>query len=526
MSAFYTKAEIEAFAAAQRCSVVEFKQRWIIVNNGACFIHGPTGYRQPIKHSIDLAIAVKKYLAPVPPSSQSEAGIDWEITLGAGSKEKTIDRIITEYGSIASSHIMRTDSSSSYYDGATETFYEHVCPIRNLEPTYDEQVDKWMRLLGGKDPETLLDWVATCADLSRPSPAVYLHAQKDSGKTMFASGIARLWGQAPTPMASAVGNFNSALIECPLVFADEEIPKGVTSGFIRDFVGSLNRKIKRKNRDEATHLGAVRLVIAANNPDILKFDREEFSVEDIAAVAARILYFKCSPDAAGYLRSLGGFEGTADWVYSDRIAKHALWLFRNRQAKRGSRFLVEGGVDVVHRNLATNGAARDRTVEWVCRAMLEPWPDKNPGIRFGGGELFVNALFVQQKWEAMLADPKVPSLKKIGQAFRPLALGERRFPIGSDKRNGRYRRADFYSIDPQFIYDSATSLQIGTEEEFRALINRPAALDDEGGEPSAGEMPVGRNEAPAANPASVTQIQPTFDPFAINSGGRSLFDFR
>jgi hypothetical protein len=526
MSLLYTNDQITQFADRQGCTVEKFKERWIIVNNGSCFIHGPSGYRAPVKNTLDLAMSLKKHLAPVPPSKDSPAGIDWEISIGAGSKEKTTERIITEYGSLATKHIMRTDIANSYYDAPNETFYEHVCQLRKLEPIFDPQVDHWMRLLGGKYPETLLDWVATCPDLTRPSPAIYLHAGKDTGKNMFADGIARLWGQSSTPLSSAIGDFNSAVIDCPLVFADEEIPKGVTSGWIRDFVGSLNRQIKRKNIAEAKLLGAIRLVIAANNPNILKFDREDFSVEDIAAIAARILYFECSPEAAKFLKKLGGFEGTTDWVYQDRIAKHAMWLHHNRSVKRGPRFLVEGGIDIVHRNLATNGAARDRTVEWVCRAMLEKWSEQNPGIRFGGGELYVNASFVQQKWESMLGEQRIPSLKKIGQAFKPLAIGERRLPIGSDRVNGRNRRVDFYRLDPQFVYDSASSLQIGTEEDFRALINRPVLIDDEGdsgngsGSP---EMPITIVHGPS-NGFSHTNVL-AFNPFnSENPAAPSLFD--
>lgn len=526
MSLLYTPEQIAGFAAAQGCTIEKFKERWIVVYNGACFIYGPRGYRPPVKNSLDLAIALRKHLAPVPGSDKSPAGIDWEISIGSGSKEKSTERIITEYGSLATHHVMRTDIAESYYDAASETFYERVCPMRSLEPVFDERVDKWMRLLGGKDPEALLDWVATSPDLDRPSPAVYLHAGKDAGKTMFANGIARLWGEAPTPLASAVGNFNAAIVDCPLVFADEEIPRGVTSGFVRDFVGALSRQIKRKNMAESTHLGALRLVIAANNPDILKFDREDFSVEDISAVAARILYFKCDPGAAEYLTSLGGFQGTSDWIKGDIIARHALWLRQNRQVKKGPRFLIEGGVDIVHRNLATSGNTRNRTVEWICRAMLEKWMEPNPGIRFGGGELYVNASFAQKKWEELLGDNRVPSLKQIGQAFRPLTTKdcpERRFAVGSERVDGKYRRADFYRIDPQFVYDSASSLQIGTEETFRTLINRPVLLDDEDG----GAAPAAPSNGHTNGSGHTDNSVLSFNPFSSSSSsvpGRSLFD--
>lgn len=519
----YPPEQIAFFAEQQKCSVERFKERWIIVSNGACFIHGVNGYRPPVKHSLDLAISLRKHLAPVPSSKVSPAGIDWEVPLGSGTKEKTVEKIITEYGSVAARHILCTDIEYSFYDASTETFYERVCRLRPLEPTFDEQVDTWLRYLGGDNPETLLDWVATCPDLSRPTAAVYLHAGKDAGKTMFANGIARLWGESATPLASAVSSFNSAVVDCPLIFADEEIPRGVSSGFIRDFVSARARQIRRKNMTETTQKGTIRLVIAANGPDILKFDREDLNVDDIEAVAARILYFKCSPEAAKYLKKLGGNEGTADWVDGDRIAKHALWLRQNREAKRGTRFLVEGGVDVTHRNsIATSGGqTRSRAVEWICRAMLEDWMEPNPGIRFGGGELYINASFVQQNWEKLLGDNRPPSLQQISKAFKPLTVKdqqEKRFDIGLKRPDGKCRRADFYRIDPQYVYDNASTLQIGTEETFRGLINRPAALDggDGGGSPSNGN---GAAPQPAATVLPLSN--PYFNPPA---SGTSLFD--
>lgn len=511
---FYTESEIARFAAMQKCSVAEFKTRWVIVNNGACWIFGPSGYRPAVKNALDLAIALKKFLAPVPPSSLSPAGIDWEYTVGAGTKEKTNERIITEYGSLAINHVLDMSIEESRYDVKTETFYERVCPLRKLEPVYDEQVDTWLRYLGGKNAETLLNWCATCLDLSRPSCAIYVHGSKGCGKNMLAEGIARLWGTAPTPIDSLTGNFNSAIVNCPVIFADEEIPKGVTSGFLRSLCGRTSHAFKRKQAHESSVNGCVRLIIAANNPDLLNFSKEDFSVDDINAVAARILYFKCDSQAADYLTSLGGFEGTKDWINADRIAKHMLWLNTTRDVKKGSRFMVEGGLDIVHRNLATNGATRERTVEWICRAMIEFWAEKNPGIRFGGGELFVNASFVQQKWDQILKDPHIPSLKKIGQAFKPLSTGERRLKI--DGARGEARRADFYKIDPQFIYDSVSLMQIGDEAEFRQLINRPAIVQDD-----ADVTPVGAQNG--ANVSLMTSgVVNLFD--NVGSEGRSLFD--
>jgi hypothetical protein len=142
MSAIYTAAEIEAFAARQHCSVELFKHRWIIVYSNTCFIHGAHGYRPGVKHQLDLTLSLKKHLALVPSSKVSPAGIDWEVPMGAGTKAKTIETIITEHGTAATHHLLCTDIEHSYFDPHSETFYERVCRLRRLEPLYDPNIDQ------------------------------------------------------------------------------------------------------------------------------------------------------------------------------------------------------------------------------------------------------------------------------------------------------------------------------------------------------------------------------------------------
>lgn len=475
---YYTNDQIEAFARAQDCTVPEFKKRWIIQLKGAYYVHGPNGYL-PSLGITDLGVSMPRDLAAVPPSNICPAGIDWDVPWGDRTKPKTTDALLREYATVARGGIIaRMDIEKSYFDATTQTFYERVCPLRKITPEYDENIDTWLRLLGGKDVEIFLDWIATLTDLSRVTCAIYLHAGKDYGKSMLACGLARLWGYMPTEMESANGNFNSALLNCPLVFADEELPRGITSGFIRKFIATSSRSLRRKNMPEAELMGAIRLIIAANNDTLLEFDDENFSPDDIDAVAARILYIRCDPGAAEFLKSIGNYAGTRDWVTGDKIAKHALWLRANRNVSSDGRFLVQGEIDMIHRRLAVNGNIRGQAVEWVCRALVHQWGEPNPGIQFGGGSLYVNASFVKQTWEQIVGDIRTPSLQKIGRAFKPLSLGEKRLKLGM-------RRADFYKIDASHIYENCNAMQIATREDLERLINRPTLVEDDDGTPPA-----------------------------------------
>jgi hypothetical protein len=475
----YTDEEITTFTTQQGCSVRDFKKRWIIQKDGSYFIHGKNGYLPPIK-SIDLMVSAQRDLAQVPSPNKSEAGIQWDVPSGNGSKPKSTEAFLLDY-STAARHLNASMSiPRSYYDEKTQTFYERVCPLRALVPKYDEQVHTWLTYLGGPDAEKLFDWIATATDLSRVTCALYLHAGKDYGKTLFANGMARLWGEMPTELKSLASDFNSAILNSPLVFADEEMPEDVTSGFLRTTVGSTNRPLRRKGMPEAGLAGAVRLIIAANNETLLDNFKEDFTADDINAIAARILYIRCDPRAAEYLAELGGRSGTEGWLEGgDKIAAHALWLRDNRAVTPGSRFLVEGTIGPLHRRLATQGGTRSLVIEWICGALLTKWVEKDPGIRFGGGALYINASFVKTTWTKLTGDLRVPSLNRIGRSLRPISIGERRMKFDN-------RRADFYKINTEYVYDNAGSLQIGTVDDYKRLIDKPAAWLDliDGEEPA------------------------------------------
>ncbi len=490
----YTEEEIASFAKKADCTVPAFAHRWMIQKANSVYVfRGADGYSPPLLKTELGAALRKRDLARVPspffaPPHGSPAGIDWWVPVGGDKMRlKNADEMLRDYATVADKVIASMMLAESYYDPAgPNTFYEAVCRRRPIAPAYDPQIDKWLRLLGGDSAEKLLDWVATFDRLDRVTCALYIHGPKDAGKTLFAIGLAQAWGHAPTPLRSLTGNFNSALTNCPLVFADEEIPANMTSGFLRKMIGTTSRELTRKFIPEAELLGAVRVIIAANTPDLLKFDDEDFTEDDIDAVAARILYVKPTPGkptpdgkpttlAGDYLRSIGGRTGTEGWVENGaKIAAHALWLRDNRVVKPGSRFLVEGEISTMHRRLATHGSIRGLVIEWIAKSIMRTVPamDKNPGIVYGGGKLYVNAGYIKSTWNVVDDKRSAPSLKKIGMALRPLAQGERRLPFGADGRR------DFYDLRLLPIYEAMRELQLGTIEDYKQRIEAPRAYLD------------------------------------------------
>jgi len=494
----FTKEELELIAKTQRTNLKGMKYRWIIQRANAHYVIGMTGeYMAPIGKQ-DLPVSLRRDLARLPCVSAEmpadDGSICWDKMAGERVVRKSVDEMLYDYSTVARSIEASMAVPYSYYDADTETFFERVCPLRRgLEAVYHAGVDQWLTYLGGAQSEKLKDWMAVAPRLGSPVCAVYLHGSRDAGKSMFATGMAKLWYGSATPFKSAFSEFNSMIATNPLIFADEELPKKMSSGFLREFIAQDSHSLRRKGIPEAKLTGCFRVVIAANNEDLFKFDEEQFSAEDVAAIAGRVLYIKCDDRAATFLRERGGRAFTEDWVSGNKIAEHALWLSQNRMVKVGPRFLVEGDkIDKIHRAVATGGAVRGMVVEWICKAMIKnTWllagKANERGIQFGGGRIYVNTSFVQSTWGEVMGDDRVPSLKSIGKALRPLAipdeLGRTEKRLAIDK----FRRADFYHIDPQHIYETAEQIQLDELETYKALVAAPRAWIDlvrpEGGDP-------------------------------------------
>lgn len=476
----YTKRELAAFAEQQRCDELTFQKRWIIMSAGAHYVYADGRYLSPITAK-DLAVSLPRDLEAAPVVFTAPMP-------GGAIRRRNEGEILSDYATVARKIIADMSLASSYYDPATQTFYEAVCAPRAIAPAYDEQIARWLMLLGGAQADKLLDWVATYSDLRRQTCALYLEGPKGCGKTMLATGLARLWGQSPSRLDGVLGNFNSTLVNNPLIFVDETLPESqrrMNSGILRELIGSSARTLKRKFLPDADLLGAIRLIFAANNLSLLNFD-EELGPADLEAVAERFLHIKVDARAAEYLRSIGGRDATQGWVEAgDRIAAHALWLRDNREVNPGARFLVEGEITELHRQLATtSGKGRSLVVEFLLRVLLErPRPPVQTAlvkdieacrkVQIGDGKLLVNVNFIQEHWrEVMKAQPNPPSTKLIGSVLTSISYPGRQnvYERGGTKVQHKCR-----SVRADMLVQAAEDLQIGDASDVGAALGMPDA---------------------------------------------------
>lgn len=463
----YTSEQIDEWAKAQNCSIDQFERRWIIQAGTAYYVFVAGRYRAPIPREA-LAVSLPRDLSRAPTIKTIETK--------TGERPAKVADILNAHATVArhveASLILRR----SFYDASTETFHEAICSPRNLEPTESSAIQHWIELLGGPESDRLIDWIATVDRLDRQSCALYLQGSAGTGKTLLATGLARIWTTgSPTDIKSVVlSDFNSAIASCPLILADEEIPKSrheSSTSILRTLIGTTERRLSRKFMADATIRGAVRVIITANNDRLLQAD-EDLSADDIDAIASRFLHIRVGSEPQRYLESIGGPPVIQrDWINGDAIAKHALWLKQRRKVKDGGRFLVEGKTTDLHAQLATSSGITPQVCEWICRYMANPQPVQSrptgAGVFIGEGKLLIATDTVAQNWDVYITSTRVPTADRVGRTLRSISDGSERRDVGN-------KRLRVHAIRPDLVLGWAQRNLVGDVDAIRARIEGAA----------------------------------------------------
>lgn len=382
-------------------------------------------------------------------------------------KRKAVPQVLHEYAMCADEVIGHFGLVESYYHVETNTFHESVAPIRtDLVPTYDERVAHWLSLLGGDHLDKLLDWLAAFPQLAHQCCALYLDGVSGAGKGMLSEGLSRIFHQAgPVALEDTLDAFNADMFKCPLLFLDEGVSKqrGNISAQLRSLIGKSSQNYKQKNVANRPVLGAVRLLIAANNDNVLAFGDENMSANDLQAYIERFLHIPVGKAASEWLE----VNDTTGWVDDGIIARHVLWLAENREIVPGKRFLVEGvSMDSIHRKMITQGDVAGPSLEWLTRFLSNPqelyktYKIKNelPKALVGNNEVLVNAQALLDHWNVYIQkDTPRPKTNRVGHVLAKISEG-------TTKRGPRGTRITYHQVRFDLVLGWAIDNQIGDED--------------------------------------------------------------
>ncbi len=484
----YTEAELEQFAKDAGCSVQDFRRRWIIQRSGGFYFYVAGKYVGPFGKD-DAKLAAHTYLSPA-----TSLGVRLEeITITGDFVQRAAQDLAMDYGTVAEHIHLDLCARLTYFEGQTATLVEAPCPIRGLDPQYSRSVDQWLRLLGGESYQYLELWLAWVTALERPCVALFVEGKPGAGKSLLAKGVARLWTTGtPTTMEQAMGSFNQALAQCPLVLADEVLPKDFRgrgrTGELREFIQQEARPYKRKFMPDALLKGSARVIVAANNRTLLDGE-QNLTPADMEAIMGRILHIEATEQASQFLKA----TSTSGWVSDDVIAKHVLWLVENvERPTNPPRFLVEAPPGRLHRHIPVSTTMGSAVAHWLVAFLLEPQRLRNgapPGssaqlVRCQGGRVLVNARALVDHWDRYPTNVPLDraTAKNISDALRGMDVG-----VDSDARVrlalpgfSAYSRPRFRAIRTEDLLEWAQGCGYATPEEILGAIAALEKIDSNG----------------------------------------------
>lgn len=439
----YAPEDIQSMAEVLSCRSDELMRRWIIQHGSSFYLLCDGQYRH--YSNADVLSAVVRDLAPA-----AAVGVDILELTAKGPRRKTIQELMDSYGSVANSVVVDLAAQRASYDSVSRTFIEAPCPIR-VSAKYHEAVDQWLRILAGDKYEKLNDWLACVTSLNEPCAALYLEGDPGTGKSLLAHGLAKLFAERPTTMKEALGTFNESIIHCPVVFGDEQVPEDsrgqIRTDEIREFIQARTRPLSRKYKPNATVKGALRLILAANNRDLLA-TKENLTPADLTAIIERVLFIKVRPEARDFINSQ---REPRKWVEDDLIAQHTMWLVENWEVERSGRFLVSGDSSELVQTLSTSTGLRAQVCLWVCSyltrsALFENQYGRERLIIAEGGRLLINAMAIHSAWTMYLQDKGTPPPPTaIGRALAGLSK-EVFVHDGPTRKTRRMRDFDIQSL--------------------------------------------------------------------------------
>lgn len=387
--------------------------------------------------------------------------------------EKKTSHLVRDHGEVAKE--VRYHYGRTYFEEGSRIFWRGI-KKPHLRARWHPEVDEWVRTSFPKHVDDMLGWMAQAPNVDQPLAAIALLGAHGIGKSKFAYCIAKLWGAPPVRMGLALDNFNFDLTQCPVVFADEQLPRisgRVPTEEIRSMISSGVHDVNQKGIPRGKLYGYLRNVIAANSEEGISLGKVFHTKNDAYAVSRRFLVVECPEEREEAARNL--FVKNHDlFLEKSAIAEHCLWLNQNHERKD-----VRFGITTSSFNtILTADEGADAVLSWIYQRLIKKFPNAPETIRKELPPVFVckEKVYVHLKgmvaeWSEYVIDKRKHdyNFRILRRAIEAVSVREVRVSI-SDKYN-RY-----WQINVELFREYVEKSGLDDEERIDALLKIPYEL--------------------------------------------------
>jgi hypothetical protein len=376
----------------------------------------------------------------------------------------------------AGTDILQEGSYLTVDEHGVGTFHEVPFALRtDIEAEFHEEVHEWLSCLVEPDEFEAFTQAIGCflAIDEGPTAALSVVGPARCGKTLLGAGLGECFtDRSHVPGDVLVSKFNASLLDSPIIWVDEGVPKKADYDFADQFrkvVSGGGLSIEKKGLERVPMDNVHRVVMTANNSRLLTsvIGTDARTDMDMGAISERVTHFIARQKGADFLHSIGGRNGTHGWIKGDEasldiVAKHFMWLYEELERdergliKRpsGQRLLCQGKADesVMHTaqalsgytpelvgflNRHINSKKNDFVVydgesvyirhQAVVTAMMEDRHNRN-AVQAAIGAMFSNAAKKDfrpvkgakpAKWKACEGEVFARHVAEIGEEFKP-----------------------------------------------------------------------------------------------------------
>lgn len=465
----YTDEDVQRFADNLGISFEEMARAWLIQKDTTYFLLEATGEYVPYAQA-EVRPSVQRVFAP------AGAYIDLYKQTAQGQARKTADDLVEEYGSVARGLLYDMSIETTQWDPRRRVLQLATAPRKAHKPEDNDTITEWLYRLCGEDDARfwrLVDWLSVVEDLHKPACALFIEGAPRTGKTMLAKGLAQLWQRAtPVEMRTAMGGgFNDALRHCPLILADETVPRdwrgNPLTEELRALIQETRREMRIKYQPSSVLVGATRTIITSNDAGLL-IGSKTLAREDIAAISERILHIRADQATADWLETVD----TSGWVEGGGIARYVrhLQATHTRVTAPNGRFLVVGDCHHLTATMVTGSGLRGALCEALVTLALgdtQATTAMDGGMAVKDGSLWVNPQAIARSWDHFKVNILPPTASAVGQTLKGLAVRKARLSMpGTD------RRPYMWEVGTPNLVIWAETNGVCSEDEIRAALNK------------------------------------------------------